>query len=65
MELDMVLAPSKNACVVIFENKVAGSIVSHLVQLINCINAGHRFLARIRSIDGSKCVVMVLHESLI
>ncbi|GAA3968042.1 hypothetical protein [Mucilaginibacter dorajii] len=63
--LEIELSPSKTTCVVIYKSKIAGTIIHlNLKQLINCIIAGNTFYARVRSVDGAKCAITVLHESL-
>jgi len=63
-ELEITLSASGTACVAIFEGKIAGSILgANLIQLINCIKAGNRFIAVVTTIDGARCVVTVVHES--
>jgi len=62
--LDIVLSPTGTACVVVFEDKAVGAIIHSLLQqLINCIKAGNTFYAIVKSLDGAKCVITILHQS--
>ena len=63
-QLEIILSPGGVSCVAIFETKVAGAIVgAALSQLIDCLKSGNRYIAVIRSIDGAKCSVTIIHES--
>lgn len=64
--LDIEISPNQTACVVIFEDKVAGTIIHSLLnQLISCIKSGYRYYARVRNVNGAKCSITVLPEILI
>lgn len=63
-EMEITISSTGNSCVVIFRSKIAGSIVaSNLLQLINCLKSGNRFIAIVKSIEGAKCKITVVHES--
>lgn len=64
MLLEVILSPTRTTCVVIIDGQIAGTIIhSNLNKLINCIVKGNVFYAKVRSVDGAKCAITVLHEN--
>lgn len=45
------------------DNEVAGAVLSSdVAQLINCINDGHEYQAKILEIKGANCQILITHS---
>jgi hypothetical protein len=59
-ELVIKLNGEHGPCVAIFDNEIAGTIITkNLYQLINCIKKGIRFIAIVRNTAGGSCSITI------
>ena len=61
--LELKLLSQAGPCLAIFEGRVAGTIINkELRKIVDCMNAGRKFNATVRSIEGGKCSITIKHR---
>lgn len=58
--MDIQLINPKGPCVAIYKGEIAGTIISRdLIQLINCIKNGFKFIGIVRNVTGGSCAITI------